>query len=188
MYWTETYGAFFFYLFITPLTPCRDFCSRNKFMFWSVEWKRERSVCVLGIGMRETPTYMVVTGLVTESCPTLAAPWTLLLGSSVHWILQGKNTGVVFRSLLQGIFLTQGSNLGLLHCMQTLYQLEPPGMCCLLNINCKHQALVCETVLIWVQLRERKHTVISRGKDSFTWTGLCIMRDLLVRFKENSRV
>ena len=36
----------------------------------------------------------------------------------------GKNTGVRCHSLLQGIFLTQGSNLGLLHCRQFLYQLS----------------------------------------------------------------
>ena len=30
-------------------------------------------------------------------------------------------------ALLQGIFLTQGSNLGLLHCRQILLQSEPPG-------------------------------------------------------------
>ena len=32
-----------------------------------------------------------------------------------------KNTGVGSRSLLQGIFPTQGSNLGLLHCRWILY-------------------------------------------------------------------
>ena len=31
----------------------------------------------------------------------------------------GKNTEVGCRSLLQGIFLTQGLNLGLLHCRQS---------------------------------------------------------------------
>ena len=36
----------------------------------------------------------------------------------------GKNTGVGCHFLLQGIFLTQGSNPGLLHCSQTLYQLS----------------------------------------------------------------
>ena len=33
-----------------------------------------------------------------------------------------KNTGVASHSLLQGIFPPQGSNQGLLHCRQTLYQ------------------------------------------------------------------
>ena len=32
------------------------------------------------------------------------------------WDSPGKNTGVGCHSLLQGIFLTQGSNLGLPHC------------------------------------------------------------------------
>ena len=36
-------------------------------------------------------------------------------GSSVHGSLQGKNTGVCCHALLQGIFPTQGLNLGLLH-------------------------------------------------------------------------
>ena len=42
------------------------------------------------------------------------------------WDSPGKNTGVGCHSLLQGIFLTQGSNLGLLHCRQILPS-EPPG-------------------------------------------------------------
>ena len=39
----------------------------------------------------------------------------------------GKNTGVGSHSLLQGIFLTQGLNPGLLHCRQTLYHLSHQG-------------------------------------------------------------
>ena len=40
------------------------------------------------------------------------------------WNFPGKSTGVGCHFLLQGIFPTQGSNLGLLHCRQTLY---PPS-------------------------------------------------------------
>ena len=40
------------------------------------------------------------------------------------WDFPGKNTGVDCYSLLQGIFLTQGSNLSLLHCRQILYHLN----------------------------------------------------------------
>ena len=36
------------------------------------------------------------------------------------WDSPGKNAGVGYHSLLQGFFLTQGSNLGLLHCRQIL--------------------------------------------------------------------
>ena len=38
-----------------------------------------------------------------------------------------KNTGVGSLSLLQGIFLTQESNWGLLHCREILYQLSYEG-------------------------------------------------------------
>ena len=38
-----------------------------------------------------------------------------------------KNTGVGSLSLLQGIFLIQELNLGLLHCRQILYQLSYQG-------------------------------------------------------------
>ena len=43
------------------------------------------------------------------------------------WNSLGKNTGVGSHYLLQGIFLTQGSNWGLPHCRQILYYLSPPG-------------------------------------------------------------
>ena len=39
----------------------------------------------------------------------------------------GQNTGVSSLSLLQGIFPIQGSNAGLLHCRQILYQLSHKG-------------------------------------------------------------
>ena len=38
-----------------------------------------------------------------------------------HWDSPGKNTGVGCHALLQGIFPTQGSNRGHLHCRQILY-------------------------------------------------------------------
>ena len=46
-------------------------------------------------------------------------------GSSVHGILQ--NTGMDCHFLLQGIFLTQGSNQGLLHWQADSLPSEPPG-------------------------------------------------------------
>ena len=55
-----------------------------------------------------------------------------LPGSCIHGILQARvleSTGVGCHCLLQGIFLTQGSNPGLLHCncRQTLYRLSHQG-------------------------------------------------------------
>ena len=43
------------------------------------------------------------------------------------WDSPGKNTGVGCHFLLQGIFLTQGPNSGLLHCTQILYCLSHQG-------------------------------------------------------------
>ena len=43
------------------------------------------------------------------------------------WNSPGQNTGVDSLSLLQGIFQTQESNSGLLHCRRVLYQLSHQG-------------------------------------------------------------
>ena len=48
-------------------------------------------------------------------------------GLSSPWNSLGQNTGVGSLSLLQKIFPTQGSNPGLPHCRQTLYQLSHKG-------------------------------------------------------------
>jgi len=46
---------------------------------------------------------------------------------TVHGILQARILEWVCLSLLQGIFPTQGSNPGLPHCRQILYQLSHKG-------------------------------------------------------------
>ena len=43
------------------------------------------------------------------------------------WNSPGQNTGAGSLSLLQGIFPTQGSNPGLLHCRRIVYQLSHKG-------------------------------------------------------------
>ena len=59
-----------------------------------------------------------------QLCLTLCDPVDCSLPvSSVHG-LPGKNTGMGCHFLLQGIFPTQGLNLGLLHCWQMLYHLS----------------------------------------------------------------
>ena len=45
------------------------------------------------------------------------------------WNSPGKNTGTGYHFLLQEIFPTHGSNLGLLHCRQTLYHVSHQGSC-----------------------------------------------------------
>ena len=59
---------------------------------------------------------------VTQSCLTLCDPMDCR-----PWNSPGQNTGVGSLSLLQGIFLTQGSNTGLPHCSWILYQLSHKG-------------------------------------------------------------
>ena len=51
-------------------------------------------------------------------------PWTIATRFLCPWDFPGKNTGVDSHSLLQVIFLTQGSNLVLLHCQQIPYHLR----------------------------------------------------------------
>ena len=65
--------------------------------------------------------------LVTQLCPTLCDPMDYSpIRVPCPWDSPGKNTGVGSHSLLQGIFLTQGSNPGLLHCRWILYPLNHP--------------------------------------------------------------
>ena len=66
---------------------------------------------------------------VARSCLSLCEPMDCSQpGSSVHGIFPGKNTGVGFNFLIQGLLLIQGSNLGLPHCRQTLYHLNHQGI------------------------------------------------------------
>ena len=72
---------------------------------------------------------------VAQLCPTL---WPH--GLYIPWNSPGQNTGVGSLSFLQGIFPTQGSNPGLSHYRQILYQLShqrSPLMC------------VCVCVCVW---------------------------------------
>ena len=71
---------------------------------------------------------VLVLRLVTQSCPTLCDLMDYNLpGSPVYGDSPGKNTGVGCYALLQGIFPTQRSNPGLLHCGQILYHLSHQG-------------------------------------------------------------
>ena len=63
--------------------------------------------------------------LAIQSCPTLCDTRDCSPpSSSCPRNSPGKNTGMGCHSLLQGIFLTQGQNPGLLHCRQIPYHLS----------------------------------------------------------------
>ena len=62
---------------------------------------------------------------ITQSYPTLCDPMDRSRpGASLHGDSPGENTGVGCHALLQGIFLTQELNWGLLPCRRILYQLS----------------------------------------------------------------
>ena len=70
------------------------------------------------------PTSGYMKRKVTQSCPTLCDP----MAHPVNGILQARILEWVGSlTLLQGIFSIQGSNPGLLHCRQILYQLSNKG-------------------------------------------------------------
>ena len=65
-----------------------------------------------------------------QYCLTLVTPWTVARQATLSWDSPGKNSGVGCHSLLQAIFLTQGSNLCLLcllHWHAGSLPLVPPG-------------------------------------------------------------
>ena len=56
-------------------------------------------------------------------------PWTVSWNRLLHiWDFLGKSTGVGCHFLLQGHFLIQGLDSGLLHCRQTLYHMSHLGL------------------------------------------------------------
>ena len=72
------------------------------------------------------------------------------------WNPPGKNTGVGCHFLLQGIFPTQGLNLGLLHCRRSLYCLSHQGN----SLLQEPQETQDFTILPW-RTRSMKNSLIS---------------------------
>ena len=94
-------------------------CFRLCYKSFSVSFVKPR-LCLL---------YQICTPRCSEAqCPTLwDAMDCSLSGSCVHLDSPGKNIRVHSHSLLQGIFLTHGSNPSLLHGRQILYHLSHQG-------------------------------------------------------------
>ena len=67
--------------------------------------------------------YSCVCAKPPQSCPTLI-PWTIAQQAPCPLYSSGKNPGVGCHLLLQGIFPSQGWNIGLQHCRQMLYHLS----------------------------------------------------------------
>ena len=87
-----------------------------------------------------------------QLCPTPCDPLDCSpLGSSVHEMFSGKNTGVDCHFLLQGIFPTQGSNPCLLHLLHQRVDSLPPVAPGRPMVQEKHRALSQTT---WVLVME----------------------------------
>ena len=85
-------------------------------LMWFLEKNNITISCLLGLSVES------VKGLVVR---IFVIPWTV--ACQTLWNSTDKNTGVGCHDLLQGIFLTHRSNLGLLHCRQILYCLNHQG-------------------------------------------------------------
>ena len=96
-----------------------------------------------------------------------ATPWTVTYQATRT---MSKNAGLGCHFLLQWIFLTQGSNPGLLHCRQTLYHLSQQG-----SLQCRRPQCRRPGFNPWVGKipwsRERlTHSSILAWKIPWTWT------------------
>ena len=111
---------------------------------------------------------------VAQSCPTLCDPMDCSLpgyrlpGYGGPWGFPGKNTGVGCHFLLQGIFPTQGSNPGLLHCRQILYRLSYEGSHSISPTSLMKQfaSVTCPRSLTWETV---KLGLEPRSGDSWVW-------------------
>ena len=81
-----------------------------------------------------------------ESCSTMANSLQLHTRLLCPWCSPGKNTRVGSQFLLQGIFLIQGTNLGLLHCRQILYHLSHQGSRLVISVQFSSVAQSCPTL------------------------------------------
>ena len=90
---------------------------QNVILMWFLEKNNITISYLLGLSVVES-----VKGLVVR---IFVIPWTV--ACQTLWNSTDKNTEVGCHDLLQGIFLTHRSNLGLLHCRQILYCLNHQG-------------------------------------------------------------
>ena len=107
----------------------KTLCPSTTKMSWGWGQRRDSDWLWILRALVRTPIHICVftskgcdVCIVARSCPTLCDACHPP-GSSVHRDSPGKNNGVGCHALLQGIFPTQGSNPGLLHCKWIFYQL-----------------------------------------------------------------
>ena len=119
--------------------------------------------------------------LVTQSWPTLLPHGLQPARLLCLWNSPGKNTEVGCHFLLQGIFLAQGLNPGLLHCRQFPYDLsyrEIPCTQCIFKIDNQQGPIVQHMKLCSILCHSLKEFVI-------TYSYICINESLCYIPKPN---
>ena len=77
-------------------------------------WEKSQSVRNRGLSRRKC-TLSLCCSVAKVMSDSFVTPWTVLTRILCPWDFPGKNTGVSWHFLLQGISLTQGLNPNLLH-------------------------------------------------------------------------
>ena len=97
-------------------------------------WAATPKECAFGLKDEGTPKMLTTAGCQLVTCASRSVVFDSLRPHGLEptrllcpWDSPGQNTGVGGHSLLQGIFPTQGLNLGLLHCRQIPYRLSHQG-------------------------------------------------------------
>ena len=93
-------------------------------------------------------------------------PWTAAHQAPLSVNSPGKNTGMDCHSLLQGIFPTQRSNWGLLHCRWTLYHL------CHQESIFRNKTMCSFKILIFRRKKRKKLVKESKGEEMRWLLGL----------------
>ena len=122
--------------FITGLLSVKGLqieATSMQYTYVDPEWTR---VSTIIINFYLMDLFLVPASIILH-CPLCVSRWVISNSLRPHELYparllcpqhsSGKNTGVGSHSLLQGIFLTQGTNLGLPHCRQILYHLSHQG-------------------------------------------------------------
>ena len=107
-------------LLLPPIPPSiRVFSSESTFrMRWPKYWSFSFSISPSN--EHSGPIFLKVKVKSLSRVQLFATPWTVAYQGPPSMGFPGKNTGVGCHFLLQGIFPTEGSNQGLLHCRQAL--------------------------------------------------------------------
>ena len=128
---------------------------------------------------------MIVGGLLTKSCTTLATPWTTACQAPLSMGFPRQNTGVGWHFLLQGIFPTQGWNPCPLHSQEVSSLNEPAGKSIYMCLRVYIYIYVC----VYMIDRYTVGSVSLENLDLCTWVSFSLeLRWGIPRRRERSQV